>query len=287
MPAPITRTSTCSSAMRGDLPSFGPRRSAVCATSQFCRAYSQARGWGESGSPGGSARPQSMTWQTAATSHRMPPKKTVKPRDQTIDPRLVKVLAHPLRVRILGILEQRVASPSEISGELDASLGVVSYHVRRLEALGLIKLVRKTPRRGAVEHYYQADPKRHIPDEAWSQSPDIVRRAMAGATLGELSARVNAAASSGGFSRDDAHISVSNLALDEQGWKAVSRELARTLERVDRIQADAAARVRKRGGEAERDTTVSMMLFEAAEVPADGNTAKKPRRTRARSKSRA
>lgn len=218
----------------------------------------------------------------------MPTKKTVKPRDQIIDPRLIKVLAHPLRVRILAILEQRVASPSEISGELDASLGVVSYHVRRLEALGLIKLVRKTPRRGAVEHYYKADAKHHIPDEAWAQVPNIVRRAMAGATLGELSSRVNAAAAAGGFSRDDAHISVTNLALDEQGWKAMSRELAKLLDRVDKIQADAAERLRKNGHDDEREATVTMMLFEAAEVPADGDGAvKKPRRTRARAKTRA
>jgi DNA-binding transcriptional ArsR family regulator len=214
----------------------------------------------------------------------MPGKRTVKPRDQIIDPRLIKVLAHPLRVRILAILEQRVASPSDIAGELDASLGVVSYHVRRLEALGLIKLVRKTPRRGAVEHYYRADAQHHIPDEAWAQVPDIVRRAMAGATLGELSARVNAAAAAGGFSRDDAHISGTNLVLDEQGWKAISRELAKTLERVDRIQVESHERLTKADHAGERRATVSMMLFETADVPApaDGARAKKRRAARAR-----
>jgi DNA-binding transcriptional ArsR family regulator len=216
----------------------------------------------------------------------MPGKRTVKPRDQIIDPRLIKVLAHPLRVRILAILEQRVASPSEIAGELEASLGVVSYHVRRLEALGLIKLVRKTPRRGAVEHYYRADAKHHIPDEAWAQAPDIVRRAMAGATLGELSAKVNAAAAEGGFNRDDAHISVTNLVLDEKGWKAISRELAKTLERVDRIQAESHERLRKGDHEGERRAAVSMMLFESADIPAatDGVPAKKRRASRARAR---
>src|SRR4051795_3187822 len=196
----------------------------------------------------------------------MPGKRTVKPRDQIIDPRLIKVLAHPLRVRILAILEQRVASPSEIAGELDASLGVVSYHVRRLEALGLIKLVRKTPRRGAVEHYYRADAKHHIPDEAWAQAPDIVRRAMAGATLGELSSKVNAAAAEGGFTRDDAHLSLTNLTLDEQGWKAVARELGKALERIDKIQSDTQARLRKNDHEGELSAGVSMLLFENAPV---------------------
>jgi DNA-binding transcriptional ArsR family regulator len=215
----------------------------------------------------------------------MPGKRTVKPRDQIIDPRLIKVLAHPLRVRILAILEQRVASPSEISRELDASLGVVSYHVRRLEALGLIKLVRKTPRRGAVEHYYRADAKHHIPDEAWAQVPDIVRRAMAGAAIGEIGARVNAAAVEGGFSRDDAHVSLTNLSLDEQGWKAISRELAKLLERVDRIQAESHERLSKGDHDGERQALISMMLFEAADVPAASDGA--PKRRAARSRARA
>ena len=216
----------------------------------------------------------------------MPGKRTVKPRDQIIDPRLIKVLAHPLRVRILAIFEQRVASPSEIAQELEASLGVVSYHVRRLEALGLIKLVRKTPRRGAVEHYYRADATHHIPDEAWAQVPTIVRQAMAGATLSEISARVNSAAAQGGFDRDTAHLSITKLTVDEQGWTALSRELAKLLERVDRIQADSHERLKKGNHEGELRAMVSLMLFEGSETPApplgDGSPPKKRRTSKTR-----
>ena len=193
-------------------------------------------------------------------------RKTSKRRDEILDSRLVKMLSHPLRVRILAILEQRVASPSEIAQELDASLGVVSYHVRRLEALGMIKLVRKTPRRGAIEHYYQADAKHHIPDQAWAKVPEIVKQAMAGATLGELSAQVNAAAAEGGFSADDAHLSLTRLVLDEKGWRAIAAELARALERIDRIHAESLERVRKGNHQDEREAMVGMLLFEAAKI---------------------
>lgn len=219
------------------------------------------------------------------------PGKTSKHRDEIIDSRLVKMLAHPLRVRILAILEQRVASPSEISQELDASLGVVSYHVRRLEALGLIKLVKKTPRRGAIEHYYKADAKHHIPDEAWAKVPAIVKQAMAGATLGEISAQVNAAALGGGFGADDAHLSLTKLVLDEQGWRAIAREMAKMLERVDRIHAESLERLRKSDHAGEREAMATMMLFESSPVPAelpDGRAAAKrrPARSRARTTSR-
>jgi DNA-binding transcriptional ArsR family regulator len=217
--------------------------------------------------------------------------KTTKRRDEIIDSRLVKMLAHPLRVRILAILEQRTASPSEIAQELDASLGVVSYHVRRLESLGLIKLVKKTPRRGAIEHYYKADAKHHIPDEAWAKVPGIVKQAMAGATLGEISAQVNAAAVDGGFGADDAHLSLTKLVLDEQGWRAIAREMAKTLERVDRIHAESLERLRKSDHEGEREAMVAMMLFESSQVPAalpDGKAGarRRPARSRARAANR-
>jgi len=46
-----------------------------------------------------------------------------------------------MRTRILGMLDERVASPRQLSDELDAPLQNVSYHVRELAKLGLIKLV--------------------------------------------------------------------------------------------------------------------------------------------------
>ena len=75
---------------------------------------------------------------------------------KTTDPRLEKALSHPLRARILADLERQTSSPRELSDELGEPLGNVSYHVRRLAGLGLVKLVKTTPRRGAVEHHYRA-----------------------------------------------------------------------------------------------------------------------------------
>lgn len=68
-------------------------------------------------------------------------------------------LDHPLRVRILTTLAGRTASPSELAEEWSVSLGVASYHFKRLHKAGLLRLVRKVPRRGAVEHYYKANPQ--------------------------------------------------------------------------------------------------------------------------------
>lgn len=200
----------------------------------------------------------------------------MKPHSDITDPRVVKALAHPLRVRILGLLEDRTASPSELAEELEAPLGNVSYHVRQLAALGLIKLVKKTPRRGAIEHHYKAEARPQITDQAWADVPEIVKRAMIGATLGQISEQVNEAAAEQGFARAEAHVTRTQFAVDAQGWRELAEELARVLGRLEDVERRAAERLADGGGHgAEERATLVMLLFdspdtEVAELAAAG-----------------
>lgn len=193
----------------------------------------------------------------------------MKPYSDITDPRLIKALAHPLRIRILAILEEReLASPNELSELLGVSLGVMSYHVRRLHALGFLELVRRTPRRGAIEHHYRAKARPKVSDEGWAETPSIVKRAMVGASLEQVTGYVSAAASRGGFDGDDAHLSRSVITLDDRGWKELAREMAKTLASIERIEAESAERLRKAGDPGETRTTgIVLMMFEAEGVP--------------------
>ena len=60
--------------------------------------------------------------------------KRPKPRkkDAVLDERIVKAISHPIRHKVLVLLNDRVASPNEIANEIGESLGRVSYHVWRL-----------------------------------------------------------------------------------------------------------------------------------------------------------
>jgi DNA-binding transcriptional ArsR family regulator len=82
-----------------------------------------------------------------------------KPKGAT-EAQWAKALSHPLRARILQVLGERVASPNDLAVELKAPLGVVSYHVRMLRDYGMIELARTEPKRGALQHYYRAKPRR-------------------------------------------------------------------------------------------------------------------------------
>jgi DNA-binding transcriptional ArsR family regulator len=59
----------------------------------------------------------------------------MKPITNIDDPRYVKAMSHPLRVRILAMLDERTASPVELAGWLGSSLGTVAYHVRTLQTI--------------------------------------------------------------------------------------------------------------------------------------------------------
>jgi DNA-binding transcriptional ArsR family regulator len=80
-------------------------------------------------------------------------------------------LAKKKRVEIFALLCERIASPKEISDELEEDLSKVSYHVNVLRECRLVVLDRKTPRRGAVEHFYRAATPTLIPPDAWDNLP--------------------------------------------------------------------------------------------------------------------
>lgn len=157
--------------------------------------------------------------------------------EQTVDQRLVKALAHPLRQRILIHLNEQVASPSEIALLFGDPLPNVSYHVRILADLGAIELVRTTPRRGAIEHHYRATMRPFFSDEDWATLPLSTQRALFDGVIGEIWKDVSAAADGGGFDDDHMHLSRTTLELDQRGWRELAKLLAGTLEKAFLIQA--------------------------------------------------
>src|SRR3954462_11013969 len=109
-----------------------------------------------------------------------------RPPGETSEARIAKALAHPLRARILQRLGERVASPGDLAVELDAPLGVVSYHVRMLSDYDCVDLVRTEPRRGALQHFYKATAPPQLEDSHERTMPLPLRREFAGETISDL-----------------------------------------------------------------------------------------------------
>jgi DNA-binding transcriptional ArsR family regulator len=184
------------------------------------------------------------------------------------DPSFVKALAHPMRVSILARLQERRATPRELAEWLDASLGVVSYHVRTLHNLGLIDLVATTQVRGAIAHHYRAKERPRISDEAWAAASPIAKQAAVAATLATIAEYANASAASGGLEREDAKMSRGRLRLDAKGWEKASEACAKLVARLAEIEASAQKRLANSPhSEDASDAALVLMLFEGARAP--------------------
>jgi DNA-binding transcriptional ArsR family regulator len=179
---------------------------------------------------------------------------------EPLDTRVAKALGHPTRVRILGILRDReLASPVELSAELDVALGTIGYHVRRLEQLGFIELARRTQRRGAIEHHYRA---RELLDELAQPSTPPERPAgRHGAEAVAVMRAAQAALARGGFDALLAHADRRVLTLDARGEAELARALARWQRAAERIARASETRLVRAGESAGRRCTAVVMAF--------------------------
>jgi len=157
---------------------------------------------------------------------------------------LVKALNHPIRVKALTILTERIASPKEISDVLEAPLSNVSYHVRVLDELGLIEIMEEESVRGSVAHFYKAVERPLIDNPDWEQLDPKVRSAFSGYVIETLMSDAAKSLAAGIFDRrEDRHLSRTPLLLDERGWRRIVAIQAKALDDILKVQGDAAARM--------------------------------------------
>ncbi|MFL5898062.1 MAG: hypothetical protein ACJ76D_06310 [Solirubrobacterales bacterium] len=185
--------------------------------------------------------------------------------EEAIDQRLVRSVAHPLRIKILEALTDHVASPNAIAEKIDADLSGVAYHTRALDRLGALELVDTAQRRGATEHFYKATPRAFLGDRDWRNVPPSLRGGVSAATLQTFLDKAVAALDAGTLDdRDDTIFRWMPLFLDQRGWQevvaileeATNLALAAHLRSQDRLrEVDAGGAV---------STVIGMAVFETA-----------------------
>ena len=175
---------------------------------------------------------------------------------RSLDTTLAAILAHPLRCRILTILDTRVASPKQMSDELGVPVGNVSYHARCLAELGAIEMVETRPRRGATEHFYRAISrpvvkKEEIADLSVEQRQSIARLAFqlltadAGTSLG---ANVLGKRPEHSMVRLPGHV-------DQLGWAELAEIFTDAYERILDVMAVSVERL----GQAKEPTSIPVV----------------------------
>ena len=191
-----------------------------------------------------------------------------RPTLDLVDPRIAKALSHPMRARILMILNERVASPNEIADTIDERLPNVSYHVRALLELGTIELVDTAQRRGAIEHYYRAIVRPFFSDRDWKRLPRSGRQAISDSILQIVWDDASESIKAGTFeARADRNLTHSRMVLDEQGWEEMAKLLNGVFGEVEKIEAGSRSRLKKAGYGAGSPTTFAQMHFESPPRP--------------------
>jgi DNA-binding transcriptional ArsR family regulator len=182
---------------------------------------------------------------------------------EVVDQRLVKALGHPLRAQLLSILNERTASPVELSRMLGERLTNVSYHVRQLQRYGCIELVEERPVRGANEHFYRGTTRSFLSDDNWRRLSPEAQAGISVAGMKMIADKAREALLAETFDRrQDRHLSCTPMVVDEDGWQALTKLLAETLEGLMEIQTQSAGRLAKEE-QPGIPATVSILGFES------------------------
>jgi hypothetical protein len=193
---------------------------------------------------------------------------------------LCQVLKHPLRVRILDVLNERDLSPIQFLRErlmpgygIDedgSKISTVAYHFRQLEKAGCIEVVNEIQKRGSVEHIYRGKARVYFTDAEFAKLTQDERRALSGISFQGIIARVESALSAGTMdARNDRHLSWRAMEVDERGWAEVMTALADCFGNLEQIRHDSEDRLAETG-DRPVPMTYSLLGFESPPAPTTG-----------------
>jgi hypothetical protein len=181
------------------------------------------------------------------------------------------MLRHPLRVRILEVLNERDLSPVQFYREGLApgyGLSHVAHHFKELRLGGCLKIVKRIRRRGSVESIHRGVARAFFSDEDWTELSPEERTAVSRTMLRGLIARADGAMLAQTFDRRlDRHLTWIAMDLDEQGWSELTELQANTYYRAEEIRTDAASRIAEKESES-TPATFGALAFESPPITA-------------------
>lgn len=188
------------------------------------------------------------------------------PKELSLNQRLIKALAHPLRVKLLAYLNGREWSPNELPEELNEGLSQVSYHIKVLKDFEMIEMTRAEPRRGAVEHYYRAIERAYIPRWMAKLLPRSGNEIVGSDILQAIEVDLVASVKSGKFyEREDTHASYTPVTLDGIGCEEADEVAIKAIKEILAIHARSANRRAKGEGDGESiPVSAGFLIFSSA-----------------------
>lgn len=185
-------------------------------------------------------------------------------------------LKHPMRVRILEVINEAPMSPirfleggyslREFKSKQEG-LSYLSYHFRELEKAGCIEVIETVQRRGATEHIYRGCSRVFFTTEEFENMPFEERATLSRTSFQGIVARTDGAIRHGTFdSHTNRQLTWRAMHLDERGWQEMMDHLDDAFLKAEEIREAAAKRIPQGEGEV-IPTTVAFLGFESPPLP--------------------
>jgi DNA-binding transcriptional ArsR family regulator len=168
-----------------------------------------------------------------------------------VDKRLLIALGDPARQRVLTLLNERVATPAQISGELDMPEAEVVSH--------LAVLLENDAIEASDDERYRATIRPFLDDAHWAELPLDVRRTLFAQNIRQIVEHLAPALAEDGFDDPKTHVSLTRIDLDRQGWDEVAQLLARLLDEVMDIHAASVDRIAR--GDAQETIPAELIVL--------------------------
>jgi DNA-binding transcriptional ArsR family regulator len=165
------------------------------------------------------------------------------------DPDLIRPLSHPTRLRIYSEAVRGPVSAKELAERLEQPIARLSYHVKTLADAGLLRPVRRTQRRGAVETHYRAIATIDIDDETMRSLPEKVQATLFQLPVRAIAEEVDAALDSGAFKDTDLFISRAHLKVPASSRERVQAEVLAMYERLAELERELSEEAKTSGEE--------------------------------------
>ena len=157
---------------------------------------------------------------------------------------LVAALKHPLRSRIIAILEYESATARDLAERLGAPLRTVRYHLRHLRERGLVVVVRSEARRNTVEYCFRLETIGVIDDEMFAELGPSEQRTVINSCfrmiVGGINRFVQSSEPYGPYLPGVARV---GLRVDPEGWRRLLSIHVLALEQIIQLKQEAAARL--------------------------------------------
>lgn len=169
-------------------------------------------------------------------------------REKTSGHAFVEAISHPLRTKIVVILEHEPATVAELAAEIGVPARTIRYHLAILRKGGFVSAARRTSRRNVHEYSFLGSTFGLVDGETYEELSPRQRRLLTNEYLRVIARGITRFVAAGATYDDHFPATLRvRLAVDEEGWRRLEEICICASEQVIGLKEECAERLEARG----------------------------------------